>query len=95
MDDLHNLNDLLAEIEGLSLRTTQGSFVKVEDVRRLVEKRQAARAVDSETEFKGKTFNAAHQAIKKDPAFASLTENKLREPGRSVPATEPQPPSRA
>lgn len=95
MSDLHNLNDLMAEAEGLALHTSQGSFVKVEDLRRLVEARTVGTVIDEATAFKGKTFHQAHSAIKKDPQFESINQTGPKAPGRSVPAMEPPPPSRA
>ena len=95
MTDLHNLNDLLGALEGIALQTSQGSYVKMEDVKRLIEERNTAREIDAaEPKFKGKTFAAANQAVKRDPAFAGMNPGP-REPGHSVSAQEPQPPSRA
>lgn len=36
MDDVSNLTELIEELEGISIRTTQGSYVKMDDVRRLI-----------------------------------------------------------
>jgi hypothetical protein len=93
-DDLHNLNDLIPELEGLAIRTSQGTFVKMEDVRRLVEKRNAATAVEDKVAPQPKTLGQAREQAKK--FLAEQTGLKpLPNLGRSIAATDSQPPSRA
>jgi hypothetical protein len=93
-DDLQNLNDLLPELEGLAIRTSQGSFVKMEDVRRLIDKRTEARAVDEKVTPQPKTIGEARAQAKK---FLAEQTGLRPSPalGKAVPASEPQPPSRA
>jgi|SRR5580765_4487761 len=94
-DNLLNINEVMAELEGLAIRTSQGTFVKQEDVRRLLEKRQAAKAVDSEVAKDApKTIVQAREQAKKYLDEVNVKEKKLPEPGRSIQATEPQPSSR-
>lgn len=89
--DLHNLSQLLAEIEGISVKTSQGSFVKVEDVRRLIDKKKAAGPPTAEDL---KTVEQAREAIKRDPDLIKAFASAPQEPGRAVPASEPQSSSR-
>jgi hypothetical protein len=95
MSDLHVPDDLIEALEGLAIRTSQGSFVSMEAVRRLAAERKAA--------LEEQAAQAQPQNIQQARAMAKnyLTVNKLlapegpREPSRAVPATEPRPPSRA
>lgn len=91
--DLHLLKEVIEELEGLAINTSNGSFVKMEDVRRLAAKRQEAKEVTAalpapktmvEAKVQAKEFLATQNGLKNDP----------REPGRAIPATEPQPASR-
>lgn len=92
-DDLHNLDDVLEALEGMSIKTSQGSFLKTEDVRGLIEKRKAANAIQGEEEPKPKTVEQARSQAKK--FLADQTELPApREPGRAIPASEAQPVSR-
>jgi hypothetical protein len=94
-DNLLNINDVMAELEGLAIRTTQGSFVKQEDVRRLLEKRQQALEIEDKAEPKPKTVEEARAQAKKYLAEVNVGPKPRGELGRSIPANEPQPPSRA
>lgn len=89
--DLHNLSQLLAEIEGISINTSQGSFVKVEDVRRLIDKKRGTERPTSEDL---KTVEQARAAIRRDPDLLKAFANAPQEAGRAVPASEPQSSSR-
>jgi hypothetical protein len=86
-NDLHNLNDALAELEKLSVKTSQGSFVKLEDVRRLVSERSASEAVGAATEPKPKTMAEAKAAILKNEDLMKQFPQKKPELGRSLPAS--------
>lgn len=96
-DDLHDLDELLDEIKGMTIRTTQGSFVKEEDLRRLIEKRKQAGAIDQKTLPQPKNVAEAREQAK---AFLAerAKESGLPAPkpslGRAVPASEAQPSSR-
>jgi hypothetical protein len=92
---LHNLNDLLAELEETAVTTTQGSFVKMEDVRRLLkDKADASAKAIAEAADAPKTVEQARAAIKKDPDLMKQFEGRPQDAGRSIPAQEPQPASR-
>jgi hypothetical protein len=94
-DNLLNINDVMAELEGLAIRTSQGSFVKQEDVRRLLEKRQQATAIETKTEPAPKTIEQARSQAKKFLADVHVGDKPLPNLGRAIPAAEPHPPSRA
>jgi len=94
---LHDLNELLAELEESAVSTTQGSFVKMEDIRRLLKDRSkaASEAKDDEAENPSpKTVEQARAAAKRDPDLAKLFEDRPQDAGRSIAAQEPQPASR-
>lgn len=93
-DNLLNINEVMAELEGLAIRTSQGTFVKQEDVRRLLEKRQEARAIDAKEAPAPKTLEQARSQAKKYLAEVNVKDKRLPELGRSVQASEAQPSSR-
>lgn len=80
-EDLHDLDEAITRIEGLAIRTTQGSFVRMEDVRRLLEEER-----DREPEAKPqpKTVVQAREAVKRDPEIMKHFKRDPREPGRSI-----------
>jgi hypothetical protein len=92
-DDLQNASELIEELEGLSIRTTQGSYVKMEDVRRLIEKKNAAQVVTDADKPQIKTLDQAREGAKKF-LTEKIGKQPVREPGKAIPATEPQPSSR-
>jgi hypothetical protein len=94
-DNLLNINDVMAELEGLAIRTSQGSFVKQEDVKRLLEKRQQANAIEAKAEPAPKTVEQARAQAKRFLSEVHVGDKPLPNLGRSVPAAEPHPPSRA
>jgi hypothetical protein len=65
MADLRNLNEMLDRIQGLAIRTTQGSFVKVEDLLVLFEEYQGENSLRQTEKYK--TFDEARQAAMRDP----------------------------
>lgn len=97
-DNLQNVNDLMGELEGAAIRTSQGTFVKMEDVRRLIEKRSAANAIEDKAEPSPKTVEQARAQAKRYLAEAAEKAG-LPKPtpnlGKAIPASDSQPPSRA
>lgn len=90
-DDLHDADELLAELEKVAIRTSQGSFVKKEDVERLIKRRKEATSIDQATT--PERMNV-HEARKKAGDFLKeqgFGQPGPPEPGRSVSA---QPSSR-
>jgi len=95
-ESLHNLDTLLRELERMAIRTTQGEFVRISDVRRLMREREEAQQIeDAAHKDKPKTMSGAKQAILKDPEIMKNFPRPVQsQGGRSIPASEPQPSSR-
>jgi len=93
-DSLHIPDEVIEALEDMAIRTTQGSFVKMEDVRRLAQKRQEAKALDRATAPRPKTVEQARALAKEFLKEKGITAG-TPSVGRSLPASEPQPPSRA
>lgn len=94
-DNLQNANELIEELEKLSIRTSAGAFVKLEDVRRLTQKKQEAEAIEGDEIPQRMKVEQARGMAKehlKSLGFAGKTPPDV---GRSLPATDPHPPSRA
>jgi len=92
-DSLRNVNEVLAELEGIAIKTSQGQFIKLEDARRLLERREAARAIEAKEAPRPKTVEQARSLAKKYLADAGLPKGPPRL-GQSVPASDPHPSSR-
>lgn len=90
-DDLHNHDELIGELNKRAIRTTQGSYVKMDDVEELIKKRAQAEAVNEATAPAPKTVEAAREQAKKFLKSQDFGPNRPLEPGRSVSA---QPSSR-
>jgi hypothetical protein len=84
MDDLHNLNEMLAVIEDMGVITSAGTFVRMEDVRRLMLERKLQEKEAQPDEPPPKTWVEARHAAKE----FLLDENGPPPPsvGRAVPA---------
>jgi len=83
---LHNLNTMLDEISGLAIETSQGRYVSVEDVRRLMVQNEIEEAVEPGVPPL-KTWDEARYA-----AGEYLRSEWGPEPlklGRSIPASSP------
>jgi hypothetical protein len=91
-DSLHIPDEVIEALEGLAIRTSQGSFVKVEDIRRLAKNRQDAKSLDKATA--PKTVVQAREMAKAFLQEKGIGASGPREPGKSIPASEPQPSSR-
>jgi predicted transcriptional regulator len=82
----NSLDEALEEIEKASIKTTQGSFIRVEDVRRLLTAKKEAMAVEQETAPRPKNMNDAKQMAKRDPEIAAEFANRPMQLGKSIPA---------
>lgn len=87
------MNELVSELEGMAIRTSQGTFVKMEDVRRLVDKRKSADAITSEAEPKPKTVEQARAQAKQFLAEQQKGLPMLPNVGKAVPASDTAHPS--
>lgn len=83
-------DDLIAELEKLAMRTTQGSFVRIDDVRRLIAEQNAPEVEPDEPP--PKNILEAHGQAKR--YLERENGPRLPDLGRAIPATEPQPASR-
>lgn len=92
-NNLHTLDDALAELEKISIPTTNGTFVKMEDVRRLMKLDQEQAAIEEKAAPKPKTFAEAKEAIKGNSELMEKLGGAKPSAGRSIPAA-PQPVSR-
>jgi hypothetical protein len=88
-DPLDNVNEVLEELQGAALRTTQGSYVKLEHVERLLQKRQKAAEEAKEQRLEGvpppKTWDQARHRAKED-LKKSFPSSGPPEPGKHVDA---------
>lgn len=87
-DPLDNVNEVLEELQGAALRTSAGSYIRLEHVERLLKKRQQAADEAKERLEEGpppKTWDQARQRAKRDleKAFPS---SGPPEPGKHVDA---------
>ncbi len=95
MSDLSNINEVMALIEEKAIRTSEGSFVKLDDVRRLLDDRKKEEEEQRKSDIPERmTAEQARNRIKKDPDIMKDFPPTPREPGRAVSAQEPQPSSR-
>ena len=84
MTDLHNLNEMLTAIDGLSFDTEAGMFVRTEDVRRLMLERKLAESEAQPDEPPPRTWDQARQAAR--DYLEELNGPPEIKMGRAVPA---------
>jgi len=86
---------VMALIEEKAIRTKEGSFVKLDDVRRLLESQQKTAEEEKKSDIPERmSAEQARARIKKDPEIMKQFPATPREPGKSIPANEPQSSSR-
>jgi hypothetical protein len=89
-------DELIEALEGIAVRTSQGSFIRMEDARRLIEKASEPTELEDGEEIPEQM--SVHQARARAKEFLGKQEDfgpkGPQEPGRAVPASEPQPSSR-
>jgi hypothetical protein len=90
--DLRNLNEALEALDEMAMHTTQGSFVKVEDVKKLLEERHEVLDKEFEDRVEKRiphrmTPERARRLAMRDPDLREAHKSPgPREPGKSVPA---------
>jgi hypothetical protein len=96
MEDTSNINEMMALIEEKAIRTREGSFVKVEDVRRLLDDQKKQTEEEKKSDIPSEmSVEQARARIKKDESITKLFPKDIREPGKAISARdEPQPSSR-
>jgi hypothetical protein len=82
--DLHNLNDMLDQISGLSVTTEEGQYVSVDDLRRLIIQRELSEAEEPEVPPL-RTWDEARYAAKE--YLRSMQGPDPIRMGRSIPAS--------
>jgi len=84
--DPHNINDVLEELQEMGVETSAGTFVRMEDVRRMMANKQIVDAVEAEAESY-KSWEEARHAAKS----YLLEANGPPRPqlGRAIPASSP------
>lgn len=86
--DLHNLNDMLDQIAGLAVTTSQGQYVSVEDVRRLMVQREIDEMEDPDSDIPPlKTWDEAREAA--GEYLRSEWGPPQIQLGRAIPASSP------
>jgi hypothetical protein len=84
--DPHNINDVLEALQEMGVETSAGTFVRMEDVRRMMASKQIVDAVEAEAESY-KTWEEARQAAKD---YLRETNGSPRpQVGRAIPASSP------
>lgn len=78
----------------MGLHTSQGVFVRIEDVKKLMDEQKATREIETKTEPKPKDMSAARRAILKDEEIMKNFPPPSRGAGRSLPAADSQTSSR-
>jgi hypothetical protein len=90
--DIRNLNDALEAIEEVAVHTTQGSFVKTEDVKRLLSERREVleeefkERVERRIPYRMPPERARRMAMRDESLKEDHSPPGPREPGKSVPA---------
>lgn len=84
-------DDLIAELEGVAMRTSQGTYVRLDDVKRLTDKYKEV-APDPRDEPAPKNLIEARGQAKR--FLESENGPRPQQVGRALPATEPQSASR-
>jgi hypothetical protein len=90
-ENLHNLNDALAYLEGKAVHTSQGTFVRMEDVKEAMQTAADARAIERATAPQPKTMAQAKRMVRMDEGLMKeFQSDKVAPPGHSVPAMVPE-----
>jgi len=92
--DLRNLNEALEEIDKISISTSQGQFVKVDDVKRLLSERREVLEAELEDRIEKRipyrmSPERARRLAMRDESLRSDPPPGPREPGRSIEAGPP------
>jgi len=80
--------DMLSQLEGMSVRTSQGSYVRVDEVRRLMKKRQEKAEIEEKAEPAPKTLYQAREQAKRFLQEQGIGKAPP-DAGRSLPASDP------
>lgn len=79
MANLHNLQTAMEQLEKSALRTSQGTFVKIEDLKQLMEEQDEELTEENLNRILGpRTFAQAKARIQKDPEIMGQFPNDPR-----------------
>lgn len=88
--DFHRPDDVISELEKISIRTSQGSYVKMEDVRRLLQERVEAKVQELEDKpalpYRMTPERARRMAMRDEKLRERHSSGGPREPGKSIPS---------
>lgn len=90
--DLRNLNEAFEEIDKVSVQTSQGALVKVDDVKRLLKERrevmedEVEEQIEKRIPYRMSPERARRLAMRDETLREAHPSPGPREPGRSVPA---------
>lgn len=89
--DLRNLNEALEEIDKISIETSQGQYVKVDDVKRLLKERREVLEAELDERIEKRipyrmSPDRARRLAMRDESLQPDSPPGPREPGKSVPA---------
>jgi hypothetical protein len=93
MTDLKQVNEALKHLEKSAVQTKNGAYVRLDDVKKLMEGRvENAKEEAEKVKERGKikTVEQARAAAKRDPDIKEFFENKgSKEPGKAIAARPP------
>lgn len=93
MTDFDQVNEVLEVLAEKAIKTSQGSYIRLEDVKAMIQDRKDQAKIDSEEEkvrSKIKTVEQARAAAKRDPELQKFFKGKgSLEPGKAVTASPP------
>jgi len=72
--DLHNLNDALRELESVAIRTDEGVYVRMEDVRRLMNRDTEEPPEESPPKTIEEARQQAKEYLEREGVFAPQTD---------------------
>ena len=83
---MENLDEVMEAAEKASIRTSQGSFLRVDDLKEILENRTKEIEGMRREQPKPRTFNEAKQQAMRDPQIREglAASSRMQEPRRAV-----------
>ena len=88
------LDEALAYLEKKSVTTSQGIYVKLDDVKKLMEEQKTASQIEKQEAPRPRNMNQAKQMVLRDEKIMANFPKPLPRFGKSISAQEPQSSSR-
>lgn len=85
-----DLDELIQFLDQSSIKTSQGSFVSAENIRKWVEQRKKEAIETADTRPRPKTMVQAKRMAARDEELFPKKPSTPREGGASIPARQPQ-----